>query len=252
MTEQSKVLICIPAYNEEANLTKTLEGIDRLPDRIRFGLVVVDDGSSDGTRAICERRGVAVISHVYNLGYGAALKTGYKYAVDMGYDYIIQMDADGQHDPQCVDSIMRALSSPESPDIVIGSRFMRGSSPYIVPRYKMLTIMFFTFLVSVGTGKRIQDPTSGLQGLSRRVFALYAQYDRFALDFPDANMIVQMVLGGYKVMEIPAIMHPRLVGMSMHTGLFKKLRYVVEMTISVLIIYLREGLNARKAREKSA
>lgn len=247
-----KVLICIPAFNEESNLSKTLDGIDRLPERARFSLLVIDDGSMDGTRAVCERHGVPVVSHIYNLGYGAALKTAYTYATENGYDYIIQMDADGQHDPVCIGSILQALCGPDQPDIVIGSRFLSGSSQFIIPRYKMLTIKFFTFLVSVGTGKRITDPTSGLQGLTRPVFSLYAQYDRFALDFPDANMIIQMSLGGYRIKEIPAVMHQRLEGVSMHAGLYKKLKYMVKMMISVLIVYLREALHSKKARDISA
>ena len=99
----------------------------------------------------------------------------------------------------------------------------------------------FRFLIRIGTGKKITDPTTGLQGLSRRAFGFYALYNHFDDKYPDANMIMQMMLLGYRVKEIPAVMHVRTEGVSMHSGL-KPIVYMFRMTFSIIAVWLREKL----------
>jgi hypothetical protein len=87
---------------------------------------------------------------------------------------------------------------------------------------------------------KITDPTSGLQGIRRSAFSHYARFNRFAIDYPDANMIVQMAMNGYFICEIPAIMHPRYTGESMHSGIIKPMMYIIKMMLSVFVVGLRE------------
>jgi len=253
--DQKKLLVCLPAYNEGETIGKLLDGLRTLPLREEFDILVIDDGSADNTRAVCEGKGVAVITHVYNLGYGMALKTAYKYAADNKYDYIIQMDADGQHDIKNVECIYEALTkAPEgggsAPDIVIGSRFLEDSAGFPISFHKKIAIGFFRLLIRIFTGSRFTDPTSGLQGLNRNCFVFYSKLNNFSIDYPDANMIIQMLLHDFVMVEIPAVMHMRLAGQSMHHGLFKMLKYVTTMTISVFMVYIRESSRRRNKKKR--
>lgn len=239
-----KILMLIPAYNEEENIGKLLEGISRQEHRDRLDVLVIDDGSRDKTAQIVREKGYKVISQVFNMGYGAALQTGYKYAVSHGYDYLIQLDADGQHDLINIDIICERLgcaagSKEGYPDIVIGSRFLEGSQTFAISLLKKIAIRFFRSMIRRNTGCILTDPTSGLQGLNRKAFSFYAGYRNFDLKYPDMNMAIQMLLLRYKIEEFPAVMHERTSGVSMHTGLLKVGRYMLLMSLSSLNAYLR-------------
>lgn len=237
------VLVLIPAYNEEESIGPFLEkmrqaGVYELAD-----ILVINDFSRDHTVEIAHQHNVKVINHVYNLGYGSALQLGYKYAVRKKYKYVIQLDADGQHDACNVFNLYEKLTTPdekdELPDIVIGSRFADGSQTFYINGLKRVSINFFRWMIKKTTGKVIQDPTSGLQGLSREAFLYYSKYQNFDNMYPDANMIVQMLMLGYRVVEIPSVMHERMAGESMHSGILKPLIYMMVMPLSVLAVYLR-------------
>jgi hypothetical protein len=149
------------------------------------------------------------------------------------------MDADGQHDVCNIPKIYKALKTPDEkgalPDIVLGSRFVEGSFPFRVSALKMAAFHLFRLMIRLGTGKKIMDPTTGLQGLSRRTFLFYSKYDQFDDSYPDANMIVQMLLLGFRVREIPAVMHARVGGSSMHAGL-EPVAYMIRMFFSILAV----------------
>lgn len=242
MTRKKELLIIIPAYNEEKNIAPLLEQLMEPEISSLADVLVVDDASMDGTRDIVKKYGLPVVSHVYNLGYGSGLQSGYKYAVKNGYKYVVQMDADGQHDACNVPVLYGALTSGDDewsmPDIVIGSRFMEGSSPYKVSAVKRFAIGLFKWMIYAGTGKRYTDPTSGLQGLSRRAVEYYARYGNFDDRYPDANMIMQMTLLGFRLQEVPAVMHYRTEGVSMHSGL-KPIVYMLRMFFSILAVLIR-------------
>lgn len=242
MTREKKLLIIIPAYNEEKNIGHLLEQLAQPEISALADVLVVDDASMDRTKEIVKKHGVALVSHVYNLGYGSGLQSGYKYAVRMGYSYVIQMDADGQHDACNVLVLYRALVSKDdrgnTPDIVIGSRFMEGSSPYKVSAVKRFAIRLFGIMIYLGTGNKYTDPTSGLQGLSRRAVEFYSHYGNFDDRYPDANMIMQMTLLGYRLQEVPAVMHYRTEGVSMHSGL-KPMVYMFRMLFSIFAVLIR-------------
>ena len=240
---KKNVLLIIPAYNEEASLGTFIDSLYTENVHKYADILVIDDHSFDKTAQIALKKGVQVISHPYNLGYGMALQTGYKYAVSKGYDYVIQIDADGQHDARNVQRIYDTLHSSEkedAPDIVIGSRFLDGSESFPVSFAKKAAISFFRRFICLTTKQRITDPTSGLQGLRRNAFAYYARYENFDTNYPDANMIIQMSLVGYRIHEIPAIMHRRTSGKSMHFGVIEPILYMLIMLFSALNVYTRK------------
>lgn len=241
MTREKELLIIIPAYNEEKNIGALLKQLKKPEISSLADVLVVDDASMDDTKDIVKEYGFPVVSHVYNLGYGSGLQSGYKYAVHKGYRYVIQMDADGQHDACNVLKLYEALTSGdegERPDIVIGSRFMEGSTPYKVSIVKRFAIRLFEMMIYFGTGKKYTDPTSGLQGLSRRAVKYYSHYGNFDDRYPDANMIMQMTLLGYRLREVPAVMHYRTEGVSMHSGL-KPIIYMFRMSFSIMAVLIR-------------
>lgn len=183
-----------------------------------------------------------MVTHVFNLGYGSALQLGYKYAIRRNYKYVIQMDADGQHDvcniPKLYERLKTADAEGKYPDIVLGSRFMEGSAPYHISLARKTAHGIFRFMIKLGTGRRFADPTTGLQGLSREAVLYYSKYKNYDDKYPDANMIMQMLLLGFRVEEIPAVMHGRTSGVSMHSGI-KPFFYMIRMFVSVLAVWYR-------------
>ena len=237
-----ELLIIIPAYNEEKNIDKLLEKLEQ-PDIADIAdVLLMNDASSDRTNIIAKRRRVTLVTHVFNLGYGSALQLGYKYAFRRGYKYVIQMDADGQHDVSNIFRIYEELKTPDEsgkyPDIVLGSRFVEGSVSFEISFAKKIAFALFRFLIKLGTGKKIKDPTTGLQGLSRRAFFYYSKFSNFDDRYPDANMIMNMLLLGYNVREVSSVMHSRTEGTSMHSGL-KPFIYMFRMTISIIAVWIR-------------
>lgn len=245
-----EVLVLIPAYNEEESIGDFLKklkaaGVYELAD-----VLVINDFSRDQTVQIAHEHDVKVINHVYNLGYGSALQLGYKYAVRKKYKYVLQLDADGQHDACNVFNLYNALTTPDAdghtPDIVIGSRFEKGSETFYINGLKRVSIKFFRWMIKKITHTEINDPTSGLQGLNRDAFLYYSKYQNFDNMYPDANMIVQMLMLGYRIVEIPSVMHERVAGESMHSGILKPLIYMMVMPLSVLAVYLRQRVKKQK------
>lgn len=239
---RKELLIIIPAYNEAKNIGAVLDRLEEEPIRDVADVLILNDASRDGTNRIGKRRGHIVVSHVFNLGYGSGLQAGYKYAVRRDYKYVVQMDADGQHDVCNVMRLYERLKTPDSngkfPDIVLGSRFAPGSESFHIGSVKIFAVRLFRRIIRLGTGKQILDPTTGLQGLSRRAFLFYSRYNHFDDQYPDANMIMQMLLLGFRVEEVPAVMHSRHDGVSMHSGL-KPVIYMFRMFFSIIAVWVR-------------
>ncbi len=243
-------LLIIPAYNEENNIVKTLNSLKEANVLDKMDILVINDGSKDKTEEAVKSTGINVITQVYNSGYGAALQTGYKYAHNKGYKYLLQMDADGQHDVRNLDKLIEALTSESNPDIVIGTRFFSDSQSFYVSKAKRIAINFFRFIIKSLTGKVITDPTSGLMGLNRSAFSHYSKYLNFDTKYPDLNMTVQMLMLGFDIVEIPAIMHARTEGESMHDGIWNVVRYMFVMSLSTFNVVMRNRNGRVKKLEK--
>ena len=243
--KKKEVLVIIPAYNEQDTIMNVLDQLEKPEIAEIADVLVMNDASLDATNWIVKARGHALVSHVFNLGYGSGLQLGYKYAIRKGYKYVIQMDADGQHDVCNIPVIYERLKQKDAdgkyPDIVLGSRFLDGSSPFHVSWAKKTAFHLFRFMMKAATGRTLADPTTGLQGLSRKAVLYYSKYNHFDDKYPDANMLMQMSLLGFHIREIPAVMHPRVTGVSMHSGL-KPFVYMFRMTFSIMAAWIREKI----------
>ena len=205
-------MILIPAHNEAGRVGEVVAHVlEVVPGAT---VVVIDDGSSDGTPDEARRAGAVVITLPFNLGYGSALHTGYHYARRHGATRVVQLDADGQHDPESLPALLAGLD--EGFDVVVGSRYREGAPPK-TSTLRRIGSRLFAWIVTTWTGVRITDPTSGFQALSDRALAILAE-DGFPEDYPDADVLILLSRDGMKLTEVPVRMHPRLGGASMHTG----------------------------------
>lgn len=240
-----KTLILIPACNEEGRLGKVLAAISA--QQVDADILVIDDGSVDGTAAEARRRGAHVVSHPFNLGYGSALHTGYLFARRADYDRVVQMDADGQHDPISLPDLLRALDA--GADVVVGSRYLGGKPPR-TSLLRRLGSRLFARIVTVWTGVTITDPTSGYQALSRRALDEVAS-DAFPEDYPDADVLIMLHRAGLRLREIPVLMHERIGGLSMHRG-GRAAYYAYKMFLTLALIPVRRKSPFRTGRVTSA
>ncbi len=232
MRKNHNFAIIIPAYNEAERIASTIADIRKFSNA---DIIVISDGSTDNTVSEAKAAGADVIELPFNLGYGAALQTGFKYALKKGYKFAIQMDADGQHDPSSIQSLIKPVLDGEV-DIAVGSRFL-GGGDYRAPLVRKVGMSFFAFIASIFTGKRVTDPTSGFQALDRKTMEFYAS-DAYPVDYPDADVIIMLHRRGIKFKEVPVTMKRAAGKMSMHSGL-KPVYYIFKMLLSILVTLLR-------------
>ena len=231
-----KTLVIIPAYNEEKNIVATVESLRaRCP---ALDLLVVNDGSSDATGALCREHGYPLAELPVNLGIGGSVQTGYRYALARGYDAAVQLDADGQHRPEDIPALLAPLERGEA-DLVIGSRFLdRGgfrSSPA-----RRLGIGFLSALVRALCGVEVRDVTSGLRAADRAVIAFFAR--EYAQDYPEPESVLAAGMEGFRIREIGVEMRPRQGGESSITP-FRGIYYMIKVSLALL---LRRVLERRK------
>lgn len=208
---QERVLIAVPAYNEEGTVRQVIDGLrDALP---KFDLLVVDDGSTDGTASILDRLGVATERHTVNLGYGRAIQTALGYASRGGYDKLITVDADGQHPPEEVIALYKA-SLDRADDLLIGSRFIESRDYSDAPFGRRTGMRLFSLLARIFTGRKVYDTTSGLRIIRRSVFDPLMRFRFIDLH---AEAIVYLLRLGYQVGEYPISIKDRTRGNSMYS-----------------------------------
>jgi glycosyltransferase involved in cell wall biosynthesis len=228
----AETLIVIPACNEGQRVGAVIASLRaQLPDA---DVLVVDDGSYDGTASAAAAAGARVARHPFNLGYGAALQTAYKYALRHGYRFCLQMDADGQHQPSEARKLLDLVWRGEC-DVAIGSRFLEGGGGYPVPPLRRVGIQVFSVLAQWLARERLTDVTSGFIACNRRVIRLFAS-ELFPADFPDADVRMMLQKAGLRVRETPVVMKAGPPNKSMHSGIMTAW-YVVKMLLSMLIVW---------------
>jgi glycosyltransferase involved in cell wall biosynthesis len=234
VADGNRVIIIVPAYNEEQVIAKVLGSIRQVVGD-KADIVVINDGSCDDTAGAAQRAGVTVLSHPFNMGYGVTIQTGYKYAWSQGYSYLVQIDGDGQHDPAFIVPLLKLVQSGVT-DMALGSRFLDADS-YRPPLARRIGMVFFGSLLSLLIGKRITDPTSGYQACNRRIVEFFTS-DTFPCDYPDADVLLMLGLAGFHICEVPVRMYANSTGKSMHSGL-KPVYYVFKMLLSMLVTLMR-------------
>lgn len=223
-----RVLIIIPAYNEEKNLQQLFDKLKKL----KYDILVVNDFSKDDTSKICKENGISVIDLPVNLGIGGGVQTGYKYAYYNKYDIAIQVDGDGQHDPKYIENLVSNIENGS--DFCIGSRFIdkKGFQSTLIRR---IGIGYFTKLIKILTGFNITDPTSGFRACNREILKYFVEY--YPQDYPEPETLVLLNVKKFKITEIPVIMNERKGGKSSITP-FKSIYYMIKVTIAILIASL--------------
>lgn len=231
--QNPKALIIIPSYNEAENLPKILDELSRLD---HSDVLVIDDCSNDNTPDVLKKYNVNYVRNIFNMGYARSVQTGIKYAYSNGYDFAIQMDADGQHAVSDAKKLYQHIKDDDC-DIVIGSRYLKKTN-YKCPAFRRFGTKIFERLIKLFCHKKIADPLSGFQCFNRKVMREYIQPD-FYPEYPDANLIMEMLYRGYKIHEISVEMKSRESGESMHGGFIKPAKYMVGMLYSIGLIVLQ-------------
>lgn len=242
-----KILIVIPAYNEEENIKKVLDEIKK--DIKGADILVVNDCSKDRTKEIVEKAKVKCITLPFNGGYSVAIQTGIKYAYYNDYDYVIQFDADGQHIAKEAQKMIDEMKKG-SADIIIGSRYIKDLG-YPCPFFRKIGTNLFSLMIKIFCHKTIKDPLSGFQCLNKNVIKRYQRMGGYPeLLPPDANLIIEMLIEGYTFKEVPVKMRLRETGESMHGGIIKPIKYMIEMFYTIIIILVKNiGVKKEKKND---
>lgn len=228
----SQTLIVMPAFNEEASVAAVVaEVYAKLPG---VTCLVVDDGSTDDTARIAKEAGALVASMPFNMGVGGALRLGYQFARDNGFSVAVQIDADGQHDPGNVPSLIAAL---DDADLVIGARFS-GEGDYEVRGPRRWAMNVLSTVLSRVVRTRLNDTTSGFKAAGPRAIALFAH--SFPAEYlgDTIEALVIAARGGLRVAQVPTSMRPRAGGQPSHNPI-KAAVYLARAFIALLVALMR-------------
>jgi len=203
-----RVLIIVPAWNEERNVGHTVAEIRAArPD---YDVVVIDDGSTDQTASVARRAGAVVIQLPFNLGVGGAMRTGFTYAQRHGYRRAIQVDADGQHNPSDIAVVLDGL---DRADISIGARFA-DVGDYEVRGPRRWAMIFLARVLSAVAKTRLTDATSGFRAAGPRAIDQYVRYYPAEYFGDTLDSLVAACHAGLTVTQVPVAMRPRMHGTS--------------------------------------
>lgn len=224
------IMVIIPAFNEERNLEQLLP---RMPTTIcgkPVQALVIVDGSQDRSASVAHSYGIPVAVHPINRGGGDAVRTGFDLATQKGAEVVVTMDADGQHQPEEIERLVKPILDDEA-DIVMGSRFLgyyaeRGSARHV-------GIVGFAAMLSMLLGIRITDSTSGFRAIRASELA---RLELRESQFTVAETIIEAVMKGLRYKEVPVTILAR------HDGKSKKprsWRYPVGFALVILRTWLR-------------
>ena len=232
-----KVLIIIPAYNEEKNILRTYNEIKKYNEKnkVKYDVIVINDGSTDDTENILNTNNIPHICLPTNLGIGGAVQTGYKYAYYNDYDIAVQYDGDGQHDIKYVKKIITPILNNEK-DFIIGSRFVEELSEFKTTRTRRIGINILSFFIKLMSGKKIYDTTSGFRAANKEIISEFAK--KYPQEYPEPITNLELVKKGYRVDEIAVNMRERKEGKSsIHT--WKSAYYMINVCLSIVVFGLR-------------
>lgn len=229
----SRVLAIVPAFNEARALPGVLAELRaECPEA---DVVVIDDGSTDGTRAAVG--GAArVISLPCNLGIGGAVQTGLQVAAREGYEFAVQMDGDGQHPAHELRKMLAAAREMRC-DVLVGSRFL-GAGGFKSTAIRRAGIRIFAGMLSAACGTRVTDPTSGFRVFSARAIRLLA--NRYPEDYPEPEALLMAHRAGQRIGEIAVEMRERAAGKSSIGG-SKPLVYMMKVPLAIFMNLLRKS-----------
>jgi len=226
----------MPAYNEAETVVGVVADVRvAMPTAT---VLVVNDGSTDGTVERAAEAGAVVLDLPINLGIGGAVQAGYRYGDEHGYDVVVRVDADGQHPATEILKLLERLDLGDV-DMVVGSRFLEsGEGSFRTTKLRRVGIRFYAGLIGAITRRRVTDPTSGLRALSRRAVVLFAQ--RYPEDYPEPESLVYAHRLGLRVAEVAVTMVERQASES-SINVPTSAYYAVKVTLAILIDLLRSN-----------
>ena len=219
-----KVLLIVPAFNEEESIL----GVARSIEALGYDYLIVNDGSTDGTLDILRANRLNHLNLSSNLGIGGAVQAGHRYAFENGYDIDIQLDGDGQHDVSFVPKLIEAIE--QGADLAIGSRFVGPSDGFKSTFMRRVGIKWLSFWIKLCSGIRVYDVTSGFRASGRRAIKLFCDY--YPSDYPEPESIVYASNAGLGIAEVPVTMYERQGGSSSIAG-FKSAYYMISVTLAI-------------------
>lgn len=225
-----KILMIVPAYNEEENILNTCQKIKEFSKELDY--IVINDGSKDNTLKILKENNLNHINLINNLGIGGAVQTGYKYAFENNYDIAIQFDGDGQHDINFVKKICEPLENGQA-DMCIGTRYLdKTSSEFQSTFMRRLGSSIISLFIKICCHKKITDPTSGFRAVNKKVIEEFAK--EYPKEYPEPESTVSLLVNGYKIKEVPVSMNERIGGTS-SIRLWKSVDYMVKVVLAIII-----------------
>ena len=232
----SSLLVVIPAFNEESVLGRTLDAL--LQEVSSNQVLVVSDGSTDKTTQIVNDRKINLLELPFNLGVGAAMRSGFQFAKENGFQKVIQFDADLQHQPKYIKEIVSEL---DKYDVVVGSRFAADTS-YKVSFVRRLAMGLLKDSVTRHIGRKMTDVTSGFRGANKKAIAVFADF------YPSeylADTVESLIMAhdkGLSISEIAVTMQERQGGMPSQ-NIFRSTLYLFR---SILVIIATLTVKPRK------
>lgn len=233
-----KILLIIPAYNEEKSILNVFNIVKNYnkENKIKYDVIVINDGSTDGTQKILTKNKIPCINLISNLGIGGAVQTGFKYASENNYDTAVQFDGDGQHDIKCVKNIIKPILNGEA-DCVIGSRFVGNLSKYKSTFLRRIGIKILSLEIRIFSSKTVKDPTSGFRAFNKKVINYFS--DNYPHEYPEPISIVMLLKNKYKISEVPVKMKDRKTGVS-SIRTWKSVYYMLNVILSIFIVSIKE------------
>ncbi len=235
--KQNKILLIIPAYNEEKNILNTVNQIKN--SNINVDYVVINDGSKDHTLQVLEENNLNHINLITNLGIGGAVQTGYKYALANNYDIAVQFDGDGQHDINYVEKLCKPLIEGKA-DICIGSRYIdKTTSNFQSTFMRRLGKDIISIILKICIRQKITDPTSGFRATNKKVIKIFAE--DYPTDYPEPESLVTIKKEKGRIFEVPVSMNERKEGKS-SINAWKSINYMLKVSMAIII----DSLNKKK------
>ncbi|HXF32474.1 MAG TPA: glycosyltransferase family 2 protein [Solirubrobacterales bacterium] len=227
---KGKIAILVPAYNEAENIAVVLDQMPAEVCGVRTEVLVVDDGSRDGTGDVAAEHGALVARHVTNRGGGAALRTGYRLMVESGAEIVVTLDADGQHLPAEMPRLVEPVLSGEV-DVAHGSRVLGHADRNHFARE--LGIVFFNRLVSFITRTHVTDCSNGYRAVRTTVLPQLVLRQE---QFHTSEFMIEAIKRGIPAKEVPITVEQRLHGHSKKPAVF---RYGVGFANAIVRTWLR-------------
>lgn len=219
-----KPLIIIPAYNEAESLKGVMGRLERTCPY--YDYIIVNDGSDDETKELCEKNNYNVINHTVNKGLAEAVRTGMKYALEKGYDAALQFDADGQHLPEYIDGMLETMEETDC-DIVIASRFYNEKMPL---RMRTVGGKLISSAIRKTVDKNLTDPTSGMRLYKRNIIRAFAENNNLT---PEPDTLAFLIRMGADIREVQVKMNERKYGQS-YLSPMNATKYMIRILSSIL------------------